>query len=307
MITENKGIQILVHPGVARASHPNPIYLLVALRPRQWVKNTFVFAAIIYSQNILNTLMLYRVGIVFLIFCLLSSGIYLINDFADLERDRLHFKKRNRPLAAGFLTPFCALTTATFLLCISLLTSFILGLSLGLICMFYALLMVGYSFYLKHLLIVDVFAVALGFVLRVWAGAIVIGVPVSIWLLSVILLMSLFMALSKRHCEILSLGENAFTHRGVLARYSTGLLSRLIISLALIIIAVYTAYTLLAAVSNMLFLTVPFVAFGIFRYLHIVQREQGNIDVEELFVQDGPFVTSIILWVAITFALLYYI
>lgn len=153
----------------------------------------------------------------------------------------------------------------------------------------------------------DVLSVSMGFVLRVWAGALIIDVQASAWLLVMVLLLSLFIVLIKRMAELLALGEKAPLHRKVLSRYSVDILNRVINLFALLTIAVYAAYTIFAAKSPLLTLTIPFAAFGIYRYLNLIHREQGKLDLEDLFVKDIPFLASIFFWGINTFVFLYLI
>ena len=198
---------------------------LVSLRPRQWVKNLFVFAAVIFSQNLFTPLVWPALG-AFAIFCALSGAIYLINDVADAAEDRLHPLKRYRPVAAGTLPLGAALGLAAVLLLASLAASFRLSWRFGLVALAYGLLLVAYSAWLKHLVILDVLTVAIGFVLRAVAGAAAVDVDISGWLVICTILIALFLALGKRRHEYLTLKGAAAAHRPILAEYGEGFLDR---------------------------------------------------------------------------------
>ncbi|MGB9661882.1 MAG: decaprenyl-phosphate phosphoribosyltransferase [Moorellaceae bacterium] len=280
-------------------------YLFISLRPKQWTKNAFIFAALLFSRHLLEIPLLWRTLQTFAIFCILSGAVYLLNDLADRERDRLHPRKRSRPVAAGLLSPWQAGIAAMSLLTVSLIWSFWLGWQVGIISLVYAAQVMVYSFYLKHLVIIDVFVVAFGFVLRVLAGAASIQVPVSAWLLVSVTLLALFLALCKRRQELIS-WEKASEHRGILAEYSVPLLDQLITTVTSCTVVVYALYTSLGADNQYLMLTIPLVLFGLCRYLYLLHRHQGGEEPETLILQDKPLAITILLWAASCFWILYY-
>lgn len=280
-------------------------YLFLSLRPKQWTKNGFVFAAILFSRHLLDIPLLVRTFQVFIIFCLLSGGTYIVNDLVDRERDRYHPRKKHRPIAAGLLPPLPAAAAAAITLAGSLAWAFALSWQVGLVSLAYALQTVAYSFYFKNMVLVDVFVVALGFVLRVAAGAAAVMVPVSAWLFITVILLALFLALCKRRHELLLL-DNAADHRGILAEYSMGLLDQLIATVTSATVVVYAIYTFIGAARPQLMYTVPLVLFGICRYLYLTYHRQDGGEPESLVLKDKPLAATVLLWVVGCFAILYW-
>ncbi len=271
--------------------------LITALRPRQWTKNFAVFIGLVFAQRLFYPLPFERTMLAFLIFCLASSSIYLLNDLVDLENDRQHPVKCLRPLASGQLSISWAIVTMSLLLlCCCALTLLIFAIpvppqqdifaSLGsanvvfaLTIAIYVLLMVFYSFRLKHIVLVDVFVIASGFVLRVLAGTVVIPVYISPWLYVVTCFLSLFLALSKRRHELVLLQGQASHHRQILKEYSIPMLDQLITIVITATIMSYSLYTIQGTTGNhRLLITVPLVLYGIFRYFYLVymRMEGGN-------------------------------
>ncbi|MEW8958960.1 MAG: decaprenyl-phosphate phosphoribosyltransferase [Moorella sp. (in: firmicutes)] len=279
-------------------------YLFLSLRPKQWTKNAFLFAAILFSRHLLDIPLLVRTIQVFIIFCLLSGGTYIVNDLVDRERDRYHPRKKHRPIAAGLLHPLPAAAAAAVALAGSLAWAFALSWQVGLISFAYALQTVAYSFYFKNMVLVDVFVVALGFVLRVAAGAAAITVPVSAWLFITVILLALFLALCKRRHELLLL-DNAADHRGILAEYSIGLLDQLIATVTSATVVVYAIYTFIGAARPQLMYTVPLVLFGICRYLYLTYHRRDGGEPESLVLKDKPLAATVLLWVVCCFVILY--
>ncbi len=280
-------------------------YLFLSLRPKQWVKNTFVYAAILFSGNLLNMPLLLQATQTFIIFCLLSSGNYLINDLVDRQRDRCHPRKRQRPIAAGKLPPMVAMIAALIILTIGLCWAFILSHQIGLIALLYTFQTVAYTYYLKHMVIIDAFTIALGFVLRVAAGAAAIMVPASAWLLITVILLSLFLTLCKRRHELIIL-KDAASHRTILAQYSVELLDQLIATVASATIVVYAVYTFQGTKIPTLMFSVPLVLFGICRYMYLIYRHQDGGEPESLIFRDKPLAVTILLWSVCCLALLYW-
>lgn len=279
-------------------------YLFLSLRPKQWSKNAFIFAAILFSGRLLEIPLLLRGLQAFAVFCTLSGAVYLLNDLADREKDRLHPRKGLRPLAAGLISPRQAGTAAAFLLAVGLAWAFRLGWQVGIISLAYAALVVVYSFYFKNVVIVDVFVVASGFVLRVLAGAAAIQTRVSAWLLVSVTLLALFLALGKRRHELASL-ERPGEHRGILADYTLPLLDQLIATVTSSTVVVYALYTSLGTENHSLMLTIPLVLFGICRYLYLLYCRQSGGEPETLVLQDKPLAATVLLWITSCFFLLY--
>jgi len=278
------------------------IHIWGSLRPKQWTKNLFLFAGILFSQNIFDFSLLLKVIFAFFIFCLLSGSAYILNDLTDLDQDRRHPVKSHRPLASGKLkVPHAILALMVFILS-SLVMSYYLSLSFFLVAFTYLLLQSVYSFSLKRIVILDVFAVACGFVLRVVAGAVAIDVEISSWLLICTILLALFLGLSKRRYELVMIGEGAQNHRKVLAEYSPYLLDQMISVVTASTVVAYSLYTMSEetigkfGTKNLIF-TVPFVLYGIFRYLYLIHQKEAGGNPEDILITDKPLLIDIFLWV----------
>jgi 4-hydroxybenzoate polyprenyltransferase len=284
--------------------------LIESLRPKQWIKNLAIFAAIIFSQNLHNLGMLVKVCLACLIFCLLSGSIYLINDVLDMDNDRQHPLKCKRPIPSGRLSPKLAITTSVGLTILCLAGSFWLQPQFGFIALSYFVLLAGYSLKLKQIVIVDVMVIALGFVLRVVSGALVIRVEISSWLLICTILLALFLALSKRRHELMLLDKQAVEHRQILREYSPYFLDQMIAVVTASTLMAYALYTMSAETiakfnTPNLPLTIPFVLYGIFRYLYLVhQRGQGGSPTNIMFT-DLPLIVNTLLWLVSVEIILY--
>lgn len=277
-------------------------YLLIALRPQQWVKNLFVFAATVFAGKILDLESLITTAIGFLLFCGLSSSAYLINDWRDLESDRVHPVKRNRPLASGKLDLKVALFTAAVLLLLSLTGSFSLNNNFGLVASSYFLLNLTYSFLIKKIPLLDIISVATGFVLRSIAGAEAILVEISPWLIVCTFFIALFLVIGKRRTEVVNQQKNEL--------YNQGFLDQLLTMTAGITILAYVLYTIdQQTVSKFnttaLLYTTPFVVYGIFRYFYLVTRYKKGSSPTETLLTDLPILISVTLW-GISVAVLIY-
>jgi 4-hydroxybenzoate polyprenyltransferase len=280
-----------------------------SLRPRQWVKNLFVFAGLVFAQR-LFTADVAVAGAAFVVFCALSGAIYLLNDVADRERDRLDPRKRRRPIAAGRLGVGAAVATALALIVLGLGAGAALGPAFLLTATAYVALLAAYSAWLKHVVIVDVLAVASGFVLRAVAGAVAIDVAMSGWLLICTILLALFLALGKRRYEYLTLGGDAAAHRPILAEYSPALLDQMIAVVTASTVTAYALYTMSPETvakfrTHLLPATLPFVLYGIFRYLYLLYRRQLGGQPSELLLADPPLLVNAILWVLAVLAIIY--
>lgn len=279
-------------------------HMVRALRPKQWAKNAFVLPALLFSGNLLDLGKDLAVAQVFALFSLLSSSVYLINDIADREKDREHPKKRNRPIAAGLITVPQAATLALLLAAFSLVWAFRINLFVGAIAAVYWVQTVLYSFYLKHVVLIDVFTLALGFVLRVLVGAAAIRVVISPWLLITTILLALFIALSKRRHEITSLKDPS-QHRSILADYPLAFVDQLIAIVTSATLVVYALYSFLVSKDGRLIYTVPFVIYGIFRYLYLMYRKDGGGEPEAIVLRDMPLLIDMGLFGGVTVYLLY--
>ena len=288
--------------GLARA-------VWVSLRPRQWVKNLFVLAGVIFSRNLFTPLFWPALA-AFALFCTLSGGIYLLNDVADCAKDRLHPTKRGRPVASGALSRSAALRVGTGILLASLALSFLLSVAFGWVAVGYAALLVAYSAGLKRVVIVDALTVSVGFVLRAVAGTVVIGVEISGWLLICTILLALFLALGKRRHELLTLEGAAANHRPILAEYSAGLLDQMIAVVTASTVTAYALYTMSTETvakfhTRLLPLTLPFVLYGIFRYLYLLYRRQLGGNPSELFLTDRALLLNTLLWMLTILLIIY--
>jgi 4-hydroxybenzoate polyprenyltransferase len=285
--------------------------LWLSLRPKQWVKNLFIFAGILFSQNLGDTAMLTAVIGGFAVFCLLSGAVYILNDLADRERDRKHPVKSRRPIASGAVSIPTATAVMFLAFAASLIAAYHLGLPFFVTAVAYLLLQVAYTFWLKHQVILDVFAIAAGFVLRVVAGAEVISVDISSWLIICTTLLSLFLGLGKRRHEIESMDEEAASgHRKVLEKYSTYLLDQMIGVVTASTVVCYALYTMADETvervgSADLVYTVPFVLYAIFRYLYLIHKKGEGGNPETILTSDKPLLASIFLWAATAGIIIY--
>jgi len=283
--------------------------LLASLRPRQWVKNLFVFAGLVFGQQ-LFTPAVWTAGAAFLVFCGLSGAVYLLNDVADRDKDRLHPDKRFRPIAAGRLAPGHAVAAAVVLIVVGLGAAAWLSRPFALAAVAYVGLLTAYSAWLKHVVIVDVLVVALGFVLRAAAGALAVQVVISGWLLICTVLVALFLALGKRRHEVLTLEAGAARHRPILAEYSGGLLDQMIAVVTASTVTAYALYTMSPETvakfhTTLLPVTLPFVLYGIFRYLYLLYRHQLGGNPSEIVLRDRPLLANTLAWLVVTLLIIY--
>ncbi len=275
--------------------------LLTSVRPGEWIKNTFVFAGLVFSRKLTDPAAVTASVTAFAIFCALAGAVYLINDVSDRDRDRQHPRKRDRPIASGALSPTVALSTAAVLAALGLGAAWTMGPAFGAVATSYLALLGLYSGPLKHIVIIDVLTIAIGFVLRVAAGAVAVDVPMSHWLLVCTILLAMFLGLSKRRHELTLLADGATGHRRILQEYSPYLLDQMI--------GVVTASTLMAYVfyaiseetavrfgTSLLGLTIPFPLYGIFRYLYLVHQREGGGSPAELLLNDRPLLACVALW-----------
>jgi 4-hydroxybenzoate polyprenyltransferase len=284
--------------------------LLISLRPYQWTKNLVIFAPLIFAKELTNPQLLLLSVLAFFNFCFLSSGVYLINDVLDYEKDRHHPEKKNRPVAAGKVSVPTAISMGIFLYVASLVAAYFLGKEFLQVAILYTFVSLGYNFYFKKIAILDVMAISIGFVLRAIAGSVVIHVESSFWLLLCTFLLALFLALSKRRHELVFLSESAVKHRTNLAEYSPYLLDQMIGVVTASCVLAYTLYTVSDETvakfhTNRLSLTIPFVYFGIFRYLYLIhQKNEGGKPSRHLY-SDRPLLVSIILWIVACVVIIY--
>lgn len=273
------------------ARRPIPRALIAAARPAQWVKNAIILVPAIFALRATDSASMGRALAATAAFCLLSSATYLGNDIADRQKDRAHPDKRYRPLASGELSvPFASLVAALFA-CLGLAVALGVSGALVLVALGYLVLQIAYSSVLKGVPVLDVFAIAAGFVLRVVAGAAAVDVPISNWLYLTTLFLALFLALEKRRAEMTLMGSDASQHREILSEYSVGLLDQLVAIAASGAVITYSLYTLAPETvrkfgTDRLKLTIPFVLYGIFRYLYLVHRHNAGGQPERVLVRD---------------------
>ena len=284
--------------------------LIESMRPKQWTKNLLLFVGIIFSKNVLQIHLLLNTVIAFGLFCFISGAIYLINDLADIESDKSHPLKSKRPLASGRLPVKVATIVMTIIIAVTIPLSFILNFQFGLVALAYFLLILAYSLLVKHIVILDVMAVTLGIVLRAVAGAVVIHVSISSWLLICTTFLALFLTLSKRRHELVLLGNNSGEHRKSLIEYNPYLLDQMIAiatASAVISYALYTTSQETVAkfgTRNLIF-TLPFVIYGIFRYLYLVHQKNMGGSPELIFIQDRSMIINIFLYCIVVILFLY--
>lgn len=285
-------------------------YLFLSMRPEQWIKNLFVFAALLFSKNLLNLSKGIESLAGFAIFCMIAGCAYLVNDLIDLEKDKQHPVKSKRPIAAGKLKRTTVILVILLVGCTSLFFAFSINKVFGIIVLCYFVLNVNYSLYLKHIVIIDVATIAAGFVLRVWGGAVIISVTASEWLFLCTLLLSLFLGFSKRRHELVLLAGNAISHRTVLEHYSAYYLDQMISVVTASTVICYALYTMSHSTAeslgtSKLIYTLPFVLYGIFRYLYLVHQKEKGGNPADIMLTDKPMIANVILWVIASFLFIY--
>jgi 4-hydroxybenzoate polyprenyltransferase len=288
-----------------------PYLIFLTLRPRQWTKNVVVFAALVFSHRLFEPEFFFKTILAFFLFCFVSGSVYILNDLVDLEQDRKHPQKSKRPLASGKLKPSIAITFGITIMIVSITISYRLSVPFGIVATSYLILQIIYSFYLKHLVILDVFSVAAGFVLRVVAGAEMIQVPISSWLLICTILLSLFLAMSKRRHELILLEENAIHHRKILYEYSPYFLDQMISVVTSSTVVAYALYTMSEETvrkfhTDNLKYTIPFVIYGIFRYLYLIHQKNEGGSPERILLNDKPLIINILLYGLVVGLILYF-
>ena len=285
-----------------------PLALLQALRPKQWTKNLLVFVGLVFTYNLRNGPMLATTVAAFAVFCALSSAGYLWNDVRDADADRRHPTKKLRPIASGRLPVGVAVGLAMGLATVGIGSAFWLGSAFGIVASLYLLLTITYSLWLKHLVLIDVFGISAGFVLRAVGGAVAIGVPVSPWLYVCTVLGSLFLALGKRRHEMELLTGEAGGHRRNLQQYSVELVDQLILIVASAMIMAYSLYTFSAEHlprDSSMMLTIPIVIYGIFRYLYLVRIKRQGGAPDDMLLSDTGLLGTVVGWALVSLTILY--
>jgi 4-hydroxybenzoate polyprenyltransferase len=284
--------------GVATASRRStPWLLLEAMRPKQWIKNLFVFAGLAFAGKVTDPRDVALAVATFFAFCLASGGTYLLNDVRDAEDDRHNPRTASRPIARGDLSPTLALSAAGVAAALALAGTALVNWQTLLALTGYIVLQLGYSNGLKHVLFVDVMAIAAGFVLRAAAGGLAINVPISSWLLLCTGLLAVFLGFTKRRAEAVSLGGSEQPRRAVLDHYSVGLLDELISVVTPSTVVVYAIYAVTGAQTHWMLLTLPFVLYGVFRVLYLIHHHGSMTEEPAVIVyRDRPLLVCVVLW-----------
>lgn len=272
--------------------------VIISLRPHQWYKNLILFLGIIFSGNFLNPGLWGTLLLAFTAFCILSGSLYIFNDIKDIERDRLHPKKRHRPIAAGDLSPALAIPTAAVLIIGAIVTGFVINPAFGVLCLAYLLISASYTAYLKNYAIVDAIVIGAGFVIRAAAGCAAIDVKISSWLILCVFLIALVLTFGKRRQELLTANNS----RACLTDYSVPMSENFLnLSVSLLLMS-YALYSV--SVNEALLLTLPFALFGVFRYVQLVHLDNFGGNCEQILM-DRPSIINLILWIGLTVLILY--
>lgn len=298
-------------------------YLIVSLRPRQWLKNLSVFAAVFFGGQLLDVPIFIRVSLVFILFCSLSSGMYLLNDLVDKNADKAHFSKKNRPIASNKLSNYVALVACLILILLGLLLSLFISETIFLTAIIFVIIQGLYTISVKKVIILDVMVIAFLFMLRVFAGSFTAEQSLSSWLILTVLMLSLFLAIGKRRSEVTLLSQQAAAvHRSTLSHYPISLLDGLTFMMATAALLTYSLFTFNTArtststafanylpqtLSNprWLMVTIPLVIYGIFRYLYLVFEKKEGESPEKILLSDLPLFTVVVSWLLIVFLLIY--
>jgi 4-hydroxybenzoate polyprenyltransferase len=289
-------------------NHPKDLWRL--LRPHQWIKNAFVFTGLIFGHAWNDVGMAIKVVIIAIAFSLMSSSAYIINDIVDVERDRIHPKKKTRPVAARQVSESVAALLSVFIGFFGLSLGFFISYKALIILMLYALLNFAYSFYLKNIVILDVFCIAAGFMLRIFAGTVGVGIPPTKWLVLCGLMITLFLGFAKRRAEILTLRNQKEDFREVLTHYSSDFLDQIITICAAGIITTYSLYTMSAETMRIhqtqnLIYAVPFVIYALFRYIFLLHKYQLGGEPSRDLLKDKQIIIAVIGWAVLTFLIIY--
>jgi len=303
----------LAAPGTAVHAVPErslALHLLLALRPAQWIKNLVIFAGLLFGKRLFDAAAVADAVSAFAVFCVLSGVVYLVNDIADRESDRLHPLKARRSIASGALPVAIAARAALVLGTLGLVAAYFIGPAFAAVAAAYVLLQILYSGPLKHIVIIDVLTIAIGFVLRAAAGAVAVHVQIGHWLLVCTILLALFIGLAKRRHEIVLLAGSATSHRPILGEYSAYLLDQMIGVVTASTLIAYVFYTISPETqakfgTPWLELTIPFPLYGIFRYLYLVHQRDGGGSPADLLLTDRPLLTCVALWALAVVLIIY--
>lgn len=270
---------------------------LKLMRPKQWIKNLFVFGAILFSGTFSNTSYIYYTLITFVAFCFISSTVYVINDIVDIENDKVHPKKCKRPLAAGDITIKEGIFLGIILAITALTLSFLLDFKVGLVILTYLIMNLLYTFKMKQEVILDIFSIAIGFILRLLAGSFAIGIIASKWIILCTLFLSLYLGFGKRRNEIITLEDDAANHRAILSLYSISFLDQALNIVLTCTIIFYAMYTAVGAENRYMIGTVIFVVYGVLRYNYLIFNKNLGGSPTEIVLKDKPLIINIVCWV----------
>ena len=284
--------------------------LLKLMRPTQWLKNGILMAALVFAGEATNPDKVQLAVYALIIYCLLSSAVYVFNDLIDRENDRQHPLKKARPVASGQISLAVAVTLAVALGALGIAGAWLVNWPFFMVALVFLALNLLYTLWLKHIVIVDVMSIAVSFVLRAYAGALAIEVPASKWMLINTLLLALFLGFGKRRHELLLLEDDATSHRRILDRYSPYLLDQLIGVVTASVVVMYMLYTFSSEVMHKLgtenlFVTIPFVVYGVFRYLYLIHKEEKGGSPTRVMIGDAPILINVILWLITAIVVLY--
>jgi 4-hydroxybenzoate polyprenyltransferase len=300
-------------PGTPVAEVPGRsavLNLIISIRPGQWTKNLLVFAGLLFGRRLFSLPAVVSATLAFVIFCGLSGAVYLVNDVLDRDTDRQHPLKARRPIASGAMPASTAIGSAAVLIAAGLLAAYAVNVRFGVVATGYVALQTAYSRFLKHVAILDVLTIAVGFVLRAIAGAAAVDVEISQWLLVCTILLALFIALAKRRHELVLLAAGATSHRPILGEYSPYLLDQMIAIVAAATLIAYIFYTISPETQQKfgtawLELTIPFPLYGIFRYLYLVHERDEGGSPADLLLMDRPLLGCVALWALCVVLIIY--
>jgi len=286
-------------------------YLFFALRPKQWIKNLFIFLPLVFGKKLFIYPVNLRVIIAFFLFSITASVVYLINDIIDIEKDKLHPTKRLRPIASGKLTVREAWIAAAILGGVFIASSFLLDIYFGIVVASYIVFNILYSKILKDKVIIDVFCIGVFFLLRIIAGSIIANVQISHWIIFMVVLLALFLGFNKRRQELCVLGKEAVSHRRALTRYNLYFIDQMVSVITASIVIAYMLYTVDARTvkefgTNHLMYSIPFVYYGIFRYLYLIHKIRKEGDPTRILLSDRMMRINIILWISVCISVIYF-
>jgi len=286
-------------------------YLFFSLRPTQWIKNLFIFLPLIFGKKLFVYPANIKTVIAFFLFCMTASVVYLINDIIDIDKDKVHPTKRLRPIASGKVSISMARFTALILGVASVSLSFVLNLYFGVVVMAYLIGNVLYSTILKNLVIIDVFCITAFFYLRIKAGSVVATVDLSHWIIFMVILLALFLGLNKRRQELRLLARKSVSHRIVLTQYTPYFIDQMSAVITSSIVVVYMLYTIDARTvkefgTDHLMYSIPFVYYGIFRYLYLLHKIRKEGDPSRILLSDKMMRINIALWIVVCIAVIYF-